>query len=190
MADTPPGTVELQQRKGTLMSLLQRLLPIVDGIADSFRFATLAGIGLVLWILYWMHFIHGFEPRTCFWVGGLISLPLLVLGHYWRGLADLQNLPRTVAELMADTRGEIQAQIQSLRSGESRPGVVSAAGRLWEMRDLLGDLRALLGSHLQVGLLVHPLMLVLGLLSLLWVPLLGLAGLILLGIVLVPGLAG
>ena len=58
-------------------------------------------------------------------------------------------------------------------------GLFSSAGRIWELRSLADEAGALLGSYVNIGSLVNPVSLVLGFLSLLFIPGLALTGLVL-----------
>jgi hypothetical protein len=177
MPEPEPTETELRERKGALLQLFDRMLPIVDGIADSFRFATLLGIALVAWVFSWMFYFADFKLVTSLVTLAVIVLPVLVLLRFWLGLEGLKKLPQTVEELVADTRGEIEERIAGIRNSGKKPGLVSSAGQLWELRSLAGEARRLLGSYVNIGTLLNPVSLVLGFLSLLFIPVLALAGL-------------
>jgi hypothetical protein len=176
MADPQPTTEELRERKGALLNLFERLLPVVDGIADSFRFATLLGLVLLVWVVIWMFHFGGFEVGTVLIAGAVMVLPVLVLSYFWWGLEGLKKLPETVAELVSDTRDEVREQVLSIRSAEKKVGLLGSAGRLWELRSIAGEARELLGSYVQISTLVNPVSLILGFLSLMFIGVLALTG--------------
>jgi ABC-type multidrug transport system fused ATPase/permease subunit len=177
MAETVPTETEIVERKGALLGLFDRMLPIVDGIADSFRFATLLGLALVIWVCVWMLYFGGFELTTALLVAVIIILPILVLLRFWLGLEDLKKLPQTVESLVSDARGEVRERVAGIRASEQKLGLISSAGKLWQLRSLADEARQLLGSYVNIGSLVNPVSLVLGFLSLLFIPGLALAGL-------------
>ena len=185
LEDTTPTAEDLRERKGAVMSLFERLLPIVDGIADSFRFATLLGLGLVVWVFVWMLKFGDFSTGTSLFSCALISLPVLVLSRFWWGLEGLKKLPEVVASMISGSGADVREQVQGIRAAEKKSGLIGSASRLWELRSMAGEARELLGSYVRVGSLVNPVSLTLGFISLLFVCGLGLAGIVLAVIALV-----
>ena len=172
-----PTETEIRERKGALLGLFDRMLPIVDGIADSFRFATLFGLALVIWVFAWMVYFGGFELTTALLIVAVILVPILVLLRFWLGLEDLKKLPQTVEGLVSDARDEVRERVAGIRASEQKLGLMSSAGKLWELRSLADEAGQLLGSYVNIGSLVNPISLVLGFLSLLFIPGLALVGL-------------
>lgn len=178
MAQTEPTKEEIQGRKGALLRLFDRLLPIVDAIADSVRLAALAGLVMVVWIFVWMNRFGDFSAMTALLVCGAISLPVLVLLWYWWGLEGLKKLPENVAQMAGNAGAELRSHIQGVRAGEKRKLVSHVSlGKLWELRSLAEEARELLGSYVRMGSLANPLLLILLFLSLLSLVPLGLASL-------------
>ena len=182
--ESKPTETEVRERKGALLNLFERMLPVVDGIADSFRLATLVGLVLVIWIFVWMIYFGGFRLTTALITLAVIILPILVLLRFWLGLEDVKKLPETVENLVSDARGEVEERVAGIRSSGKKLGLFSSAGRLWELRSLVNEAGALLGSYVNIGSLVNPVSLVLGFLSLLFIPGLAVTGLVLLVLVL------
>jgi hypothetical protein len=180
IAARQPTSSELAENKGALLGLFDRMLPVVDGIADGFRFATLLGLALVAWVFVWMFHLNGYQLTTALLAAAVLSLPIPMLLRFWWGLEGLKKLPTVVANAVGDVRNEVRERVQAIRApGKRKLGLLSSARRLWELRDLVGEARRLLGSYVRVGTLFNPLSLLLGFLSLLCVP-----GLLALGIAL------
>lgn len=177
MPESKPTEAEIRERKGALLKLFDRMLPIVDGIADSFRFATLLGLVLVIWIFAWMFYFGGFDLATALLAVAVLILPILVLLRFWLGLEDLKKLPQTVAALVSDASNEVKERVASIRSSEKRLGLIGSARKIWELRSLVGEAGQLLGSYVNIGSMVNPISLILGFLSLLFIPGLALVGL-------------
>lgn len=178
MAQAELTKEEIQGRKGALLRLFDRLLPIVDTIADSVRLAALVGLVMVAWIFFWMNRFGNFSVSTALLVCGLTSLPVLVLLWYWWGLEGLKKLPENVAQMAGNASAELRSHIQGIRAGEKRKLVSHVSlGKLWELRSLADEARELLGSYVRLGSLANPLLLVLLFLSLLSLVPLGLASL-------------
>ena len=175
MAQEAPTQEDIQVRKGALLRLFDRLLPIVDAIADSVRLAALVGITMVVWLFVWMTRLSEFSLTTGLLVAGVASLPVLVLLWYWWGLEELKKLPENVAQMAGNASSEVRNHIQGIRAGETHKLVSHVSlGKLWELRSLADEARDLLGSYAHAGSLANPLLLVLLFLSLLFLVPLGL----------------
>jgi len=178
MAQAEPTQEEIEVRKGALLRLFDRLLPIVDAIADSVRLAGVLGLLMVVWIFVWMTRVSDFSTQTSMLVSLAICLPVVVLLWYWWGLEGLKKLPETVAQIAGNASSEVRSHIQGIRAGETRKLVSHVSlGKLWELRSLADEARELLGSYARVGFLANPLLLVLLFLSLLSLVPLGLVSL-------------
>jgi hypothetical protein len=71
--------------------------------------------------------------------------------------------------------------VQGIRAGQVKKlGFLSSAKSLWSIGSMATEARELLGSYISIGTLVNPLSLILGFLSLLFVLLLMVIGLVLL----------
>lgn len=79
MAQAAPAQDDIQERKGALLRLFDRLLPIVDAIADSVRLAALVGIAMVIWIFLWMTRLSRLSLTTGLLVTAVASLPVLLI---------------------------------------------------------------------------------------------------------------
>ena len=170
MPDQHPTPGEIKSRKNALLGLFDRMLPVLDGIADSFRFATLLGLVLVVWVFVWMFRFSGFGLVAALLTTALISLPILVLLRFWLGLDSLKSLPQTVEELAEDARDEVRTHVAGIRGAEQKLGLLGSAGKLWELRSLIWEAQGLLGTYVNIGTLLNPVSLVLGFLSLLFIP--------------------
>lgn len=178
MSEIEPTAADIQVRKGALMRLFDRLLPIVDAIADSVRLAALLGLVMVIWIFVWMTRLNDLSLATGLTVTAVASLPLLVLLFYWWGLEGVKKLPETVAQMAGSAGAEVRSHIQGIRAGETRKLLSHVSlGKLWELRSLADEARELLGSYARVGALASPILLVLLFLSLLFLIPLGLVSL-------------
>ncbi len=83
--------------------------------------------------------------------------------------------------MMSDAKGEIGETVQGIRAGQvQKLGFLSSAKSLWSIGSLASEARELLGSYISIGTLVNPFSLVLGVVSLLFVLLLVVIGLVLL----------
>ncbi|MGF1548417.1 MAG: hypothetical protein ACFCUG_13935 [Thiotrichales bacterium] len=161
-----------------LQAILGRLLPLAERLAYALRALSLLGLGLVAWLFVWMYFLRGFGLWTALIFGVVALLPVLLLMRFWWSLAELRELPQRLSSMRAGVSAEVASTVQSLRAGDRTRalGLIAQAKRLFEVRSLLGQLDDVVGQYLSVGLLVNPLMLLLGVLSLLFVGLLLVVG--------------
>ncbi len=157
---------------------LERLLPLAERLAGAIRAVSLLGLGAVSWLFVWLYFLRGSSLTTALIVSALAMLPVLVLVRFWWSLAELRELPRIMRTMRADLGEEVTGTLNSLRAGERGRtlGLIAQARRLFEVRSLLGQLDDVIGQYLSVGMLVNPLMLMLGVVSLLGVGLLVVVG--------------
>ncbi len=175
-ADGPPSAA----RQGQLISVLGRLVPLIDSLTDQLRNLLLVGVVILVWIAVWLLFIQGWSPLIALMILGVAALPLLLILRFWWALADLQDLPATADRMLTDAGGQVQTTLQDLRAGKApQLGAIASAKGLWSLGALAGEARELLGSYVNFGILLNPLALGLGVLSLLFVLLLAAVGLIL-----------
>lgn len=178
MAQSEPTPEDIQVRKGALMRLFDRMLPVVDAIADSVRLAAFLGVLMVVWIFVWMTRLNDLSLTVALVLAAIAFLPVLVLLWYWWGLEGVKKLPDTVAQMAGSAGAEVRSHIQGIRAGEERKLLSHVSlGKLWELRSLADEARELLGSYARVGSLASPFLLVLLFLSLMLLVPLGLVSL-------------
>lgn len=173
--------VETSDKQQRLLTIFERLLPLVDSVSDKVRFAALLGVALDVWIFIWLFFLKSWSLSSALIVAGVVLLPLLILLRFWWALEELKDLPNVAGRMMTDAKGEMQATVQSIRAGQVKKlGFLSSAKSLWSIGSMATEARELLGSYISIGTLVNPLSLILGFLSLLFVLLLVFIGFVLL----------
>lgn len=168
-------------KKQHLLDTFNRLIPLVDGISDSIRFATLLGAVLALWVFIWMLILKGFELKTALITAAITLLPALILSRFWWALEEVKNLPDIISEMMDDAKDEVQETVRHLRNdGVKKIGMFGSIKGLFSIRSILSEADDMLGSYISISALINPLWLILGVLALLSV-----IGLALVSIVLV-----
>lgn len=162
-------------------SVLTRLLPLAAGVASGLRWVTLLGVAAVLWLFAWMFWLKGFGLVSSAVVTGLAALPVLVLLRFWLAVEDLRSLPEQFRDMGGGLRREMQDAVRGLASGDRAKALnlLGQARRLFEIRSLLGQLSEVAGQYVNIGTLVNPLSLILGVVSLLLVGVLLLVGIVL-----------
>jgi hypothetical protein len=180
-----PTLIETPEQKQRLLTLFERLLPLVDGLADKLRFVLIIGLLLLVWVGVWMGMLKHCALPLTLTVVGLMSLPLLVLLRFWWSLEELKDLPAIAGQMMGDAKDEVFDNVQSIRAGKvSKLSLLSATKGLWSVGSMLREARGMLGSYISITTLVNPFMLVLGVISLGFVFVLGLVSIVLVVLVL------
>ncbi|MGB0849064.1 MAG: hypothetical protein ACPGSM_20190 [Thiolinea sp.] len=112
-----PSQDEIKAKKNELLEMFERMLPVVDGMADSIRFAALLGVGLIVWLFVWLFFLKAFSLTTALIVAGITFLPILLLLRFWWALEELKSLPEIIAEMVDDAKEEVTETVNNIRSG-------------------------------------------------------------------------
>ncbi len=179
MPEKPITTVE-QDQKQRLLSIIGRLLPLVDSLADKLRLILVLGMLSAIWLIVWFYFLKHFSLGFSATVGVVAIFPALILARFWWALEELKNLPEIAGQMMGDAKTEFQASLQNLRSGEvPKLGFLNVGKSLWSVGAIASEARELVGSYISFATLVNPIMLVLGAVSFVSVFLLFLVGIIL-----------
>lgn len=167
-------------KQAALLDMFDRMLPIVDGMADSIRNTALLGVLLVAWVFVWLFFLRDFSLMTALVVSGVALLPLLILARFWWALEELKGLPDIVEDMVDDAKGEFHETVQGIRAGDKQKmGLIGSMKNLWSVGSLAREAKELVGSYISIGTLMNPFMLILGVFSLLFVLLLTLVGIVL-----------
>jgi hypothetical protein len=174
---TTPITTEKKQR---LLSIFEKLLPLVDSLADKIRFVMIIGVLTTIWLVVWFFFLKHFAIGITLIIGFAGLLPTLILARFWWALEELKNLPDIASQMVGDAKTELQASVQNIRAGKiPKLGFFSAGKSLWSISSMASEVRELMGSYISVAMLVNPFMLILGFVSIAGVLLLFLTGIVL-----------
>jgi hypothetical protein len=169
-AQLKPTQDQLQERKHALLRLFDRMLPVIDGVSDTVRFIALLGLALVIWVFVWMVHFHGFSLLGAGLVCAVIVLPIGLLMYLWWSLEELKQLPETVANALQGAKHEVREKVLGIRAGgKQKMSIVGSAKSVFKIGSMVGEARELLGSYVRVGSLVNPLLLLLGVLSILYI---------------------
>lgn len=153
-----------QQR---LVKLLQKLLPLVDGVTDWVRLIFILGLTVVVWIGFWMFKVQHFSLLVSTSLLVIALLPVLIIGYFWWALEELKNLPNIAGEMLMDVKSELLDSARDIRASKvAKIGIWGATKGLWSIASMLGDVRELLGSYISMATLLNPFMLGLGVVAL------------------------
>jgi hypothetical protein len=175
-----PITPLAPEQKQRLLVIFERLLPLVDSLADKLRLILILGVLVAVWLVVWLFFLKHFSLAITAITGIGALFPTLILARFWWSLEELKNLPDIAGQMVGDAKTELQESVQNIRAGKvAKLGFFSAGKGLWSLGSMVSEARDLVGSYLSITTLVNPFMLVLGVLSLLIVFLLLLVSIIL-----------
>lgn len=167
--------------KQRLLELFENMLPLVDSVSDKIRFAALLGLGIDIWIFIWLYFLKHFSVTSSLIVAVLLLVPVLILLRFWFVMEELKDLPAIAGRMMDDAKNEIRETVHGIREGSSpRLGFIRSAKSLWSIGSMATEANELLGSYISIGMLVNPLSLILGAMSLLFILLFTVIGILLL----------
>jgi len=153
-----------------LFAQFDRLVPMIDNVADGLRTINLIGLGSLVGIFIWLFWVQGFSLKTTLITTLLLALPLLLLFRFWRVLESLKHLPDIASEAIEDVTDEVKQTWREVRSDKKQAlNFIGQAKNLWQMRSLLGELDDWVAHYINFSLLLNPLALVLGVLSILFI---------------------
>jgi len=176
---TEPVTQPLENKQ-RLWAIFDRLLPLIDSLADKLRFLFILGALLVIWIVFWLFQLKHFSLTITLMVFGLTLLPLLVLLRFWWALEELKDLPEIAGQMLGDAKSEIKEKAQQIRQQPlSKLSFLGTSKGLWSLAGLLSEVKEIAGSYLSIGTLINPFMLILGVISLVCVGLLAVVSIVL-----------
>lgn len=151
-----------------LFDHLNKLIPLIDNVADAIRRISLLGIGIVAWIFIWMFFITSIPLAYSLTMTIILSIPVLITVRFWFGLESLKNLPDIADNIVDDVTDEVKTQWKSLNGNEKKHlNIIGQAKNLLEIKSMMGELDDVFAQYINIGSLLNPFFLMLGVLSLL-----------------------
>lgn len=173
-----------------LKQLFQRLLPLVDDLADALGILLLISLAVVIWIFSYLFYLQQFSLAIALTVSGFSLLPILMLSRFWFSLENLKDIPTIAEELIEDVTEDVAQSWHAIKSGKKGAlNFFGQAKKLFEIRSILNSADDIVGQYFSIGPLVNPFYLFLGILSLIALFFLFIAGLFLGGLSLIGYLA-
>ncbi|MCK5830726.1 MAG: hypothetical protein KAH20_10540 [Methylococcales bacterium] len=144
----------------------QRLLPLVDDLADALGVLLLISLIVVIWIFFYLFFLNHLSIFISISVSGLSILPVLILFRFWLSLEHLKNIPKIAEEIIDDVSGDVTHSWHAAKSGKKGAlNFFGQAKKLFEIRSILNSADDIIGQYFSIGPLVNPFYLFLGVLS-------------------------
>ncbi|WP_020558169.1 hypothetical protein [Thiofilum flexile] len=172
--DASPSNVQ------QLISLFQKVLPLVYGIASKLRWALIIGVAMLAWIAVWLVGIKGFSLGVAAVVVGIGAIPLLIILRFWWSLEELKDLPSILNNMVGDAKAGLVDTVNEVKAGNiKKVGFLGSAKGLWSIGSMLSEAKGLLGSYVGIATLINPFSLIMGVLSIIAIGLVAIIGVIL-----------
>lgn len=162
-----------------LKDSFQRLLPLVDDLADALGVLLLISLAVVTWIFSYLYFFQHFSLFISTCAYGISILPVLILSRLWFSLENLKDIPAIAEEMMEDVSGDVAQSWHAVKSGKKGAlNLFGQAKKLFEIRSIINSADDIIKQYFSIGPLVNPFYLFLGVLSFISLFFVFLAGLI------------
>ena len=151
-----------------LKESFQRLLPLVDDLADGLGILLLISLAVTIWIFVYLFRLQHFSLTMSLGISGLSLLPILILARFWFALENLKNIPKIAEQIIDDVTEDTAKSWHAVKSGKKGAlNFLGQAKKLFEIRSILNSTDDIIGQYFSIGPLVNPFYLFFGVLSLL-----------------------
>jgi hypothetical protein len=149
-----------------LKKSFQRLLPLVDDLADALGVLLLISLSVAIWIFIYAFHLQKFSLIITISVSVLTLLPILILLRFWFALENLKDIPKIAEEMIDDVTDDVAQSWHAAKSGKKGAlNFFGQAKKLFEIRAILNSADDIIGQYFSIGPLVNPFYLFLGVLS-------------------------
>ena len=160
-----------------LKESFQRLLPLVDDLADGLGILLLISLTITIWIFVYLFKLQHFSLTMSLGSAGLALMPILILSRFWFALEGLKDIPKIAEEMIDDVTEDAAQSWHAIKSGKKGAlNFFGQAKKLFEIRSILNSADDIIGQYFSIGPLVNPFYLFFGVLSLLGLFILFLTG--------------
>ncbi|BCG63051.1 MAG: hypothetical protein methR_P0740 [Methyloprofundus sp.] len=149
-----------------LTGSFQKILPLVDDLADALGVILIVALALSLWIFIYCFQLQQLSLIISLMLSGLTLLPSLVLSRIWYALESLKDIPKVAEEIIDDVTDETAQSWHATKSGKKGAlNFFRQVKKLFEIRTLLNSADDIMGQYFSIGPLVNPFYLFLSALS-------------------------
>ncbi len=150
-----------------IKQLFQRILPLVDDVADALGVLLLCSALAAAWIFVYFFYLQKYSLAVSLVAGGVSFFPILILLRIWFALENLKDIPKIAGEIMEDVSDEVAQSWHGIKSGKKGAmNVLGQARKLFEIRSMLKSADDIFEQYFSIGPLINPFYLLLGVLSL------------------------
>ncbi|NOQ65157.1 MAG: hypothetical protein GQ582_11660 [Methyloprofundus sp.] len=163
-----------------LQQAFQKILPLVDNLADALRTVLLIALAVSIWVFIYCFKLQQFSLVTSLIVSGLTLIPSLILSRIWYALESLKDIPSVAEDMLDDVTDTAAQSWHAVKSGKKGAfNIWGQAKKLFEIRSLLNSADDVIGQYFSIGPLINPFYLFLSVLAFIGLFIVILAGIIL-----------
>jgi hypothetical protein len=149
-----------------LKESFQRLLPLVDDLADGLGVLLLFSLALTLWIFVYLFYLQHFSITMSLGMSGIALFPILILSRFWFALENLKDIPKIAEAVIDDVTEDAAQSWHAVKSGKKGAlNFFGQAKKLFEIRSILNSADDIIEQYFSIGPLVNPFYLFFGVLS-------------------------
>jgi hypothetical protein len=157
--------------------IIQKILPLVDDVADALGLFLLLSLIIIGWIFAYLFYLNDYSLILALSISGCALIPCLILARIWFALENLKDIPNIVGELGDDVSESASESWQAVKSGKKGAfNIVGQARKLFQIRSLLSSGQEIFAQYLSIGPLINPFYLFFGVISLISLLLMLIAG--------------
>lgn len=158
----------------------QRLLPLVDDLADALGVLLILSFAVAVWIFVYLFQFLQLSIFISLLICSVSLLPIFILTRFWFALENLKNIPNVAEELFDDVKGDVAESWHAVKSGKKGAlNFLGQAKKLFEIRSILNSADDVIQQYFSIGPLINPIYLFFGILSLISLFFLFISGIIL-----------
>ena len=150
-----------------LKDSFQRLLPLVDDLADGLGILLLISLAVTIWIFFYLFRLQHFSLLMSLGICSLTLIPILILSRFWFALENLKDIPKIAEEMIDDVTEDAAQSWHAVKSGKKGAlNFFGQAKKLFEIRSIINSADDIIGQYFSIAPLVNPIYLFFGILSL------------------------
>ena len=149
-----------------LKDSFQKLLPLVDDLADGLGVLLLISIALTIWVFVYFFQLHHFSLAISLGICVFPLLPILILSRFWFALESLKDIPKVAEEMIEDVTEDVAQSWHAAKSGKKGAlNFFGQAKKLFAIRSILSSSGDIMGEYFSIAPLINPIYLFFGALS-------------------------
>lgn len=162
-----PNTQAAPSSLKKIHHIIQKILPLVDDVADALGLFLLLSLIVIGWIFAYLFYLNDYSLTLALSISGCALIPCLILARIWFALENLKDIPNIVGELSEDVSESATESWQAVKSGKKNTlNIIGQARKLFQIRTLLRSGNEIFSQYFSIGPLINPFYLFFGVISL------------------------
>ncbi|MEE9412190.1 MAG: hypothetical protein V3V22_03965 [Methylococcales bacterium] len=150
-----------------IQHLIQKILPLVDDVADALGLFLLLSLIVISWIFVYLFWLNNYSIMLSLSISACALIPCLILTRIWFALENLKDIPNIVGELSGDVSESANESWQAVKSGKKGTfNIIGQARKLFQIRSLLSSGKEVFTQYFSIGPLINPFYIIFGVISL------------------------